>query len=296
MDQAWRREKRSRYQGAFHNGARFVMDVQANGFTSGAHRANILDVLPWIITSYKVATKMQLTSEKVAQLFTVSESQWTAINKRVGHTVYTKGIAGVITEMLPVFPQLEVVCDLWMSTTFPGLIAHSAALVTYADQSTQQFTDLQNALAALGTNTDPLPASLQLQALTALQNLQQSSNTLGAEFNELSQQVSNFASINNQIDVEILHYQSQFGPWWAPIGAKLSEIDAATGQVQGVWSAITSDLQNALTLVSPAEITNSFLLGLDISVALSAWASIKTEATAFASMANGQTQYWTNWQ
>jgi hypothetical protein len=198
--------------------------------------------------------------------------------------------------MLPVFPQLEVVCDLWMSTTFPGLIAHSAALVTYADQSTQQFTDLQNALAALGTNTDPLPASLQLQALTALQNLQQSSNTLGAEFNELSQQVSNFASINNQIDVEILHYQSQFGPWWAPIGAKLSEIDAATGQVQGVWSAITSDLQNALTLVSPAEITNSFLLGLDISVALSAWASIKTEATAFASMANGQTQYWTNWQ
>lgn len=237
---------------------------------------------------------MQLTNESVAQLFTVPESDWTAINKRVGVTEYAKGIASEISQMLPKYPQLVSACDLWMSTTFPGLISHSTALVNYADQSTQQFTDLQNALNALGPNTNPLPSAIQSQAQTALNNLQQTSNTLGAQFDTLSQQVSDFATVNGEIDTEITHYQSQLGPWWAPIGATISKVDGATGHVKGVWLAINSDLQNALS--GQIDVTDSFLLGLDINVALSAWASIKTEATAFGTMANGQMQYWTNWQ
>jgi hypothetical protein len=237
---------------------------------------------------------MQLTNKSVAQLFTVPESDWTAINKRVGVTEYAKGIAAEISQMLPKFPQLVTACDLWMSTTFPGLISHATALANYADQSTQQFTALQNALAALGTATNPLPPAVQSQAQAALSNLQRTSKTLGAQFNALSQQVSDFASINGQIDMEITHYQSQLGPWWAPIGATISKVDNATGLVKGVWAAITSDLQNALS--GQLDMTDSFLMGLGISVALSDWASIKTEATSFGTMASGQTQYWTKWE
>jgi hypothetical protein len=237
---------------------------------------------------------MLLTDKSVAQLFTVPESDWTAINKRVGVTEYAKGIASEISQMLPKYPELVTACDLWMSTTFPGLISHAAALANYADQSTRQFTDLQNALAALGNNTNPLPPAVQSQAQSALNDLQQTSKTLGTQFTTLSQQVSDFASINSQVDEEITHYQTQLGQWWAPIGAKISTVDNATGHVKGVWSAISSDLQNALS--GQLDITNSFLMGLDISVALSDWATIKTEATAFGAMANGQTQYWTNWK
>lgn len=237
---------------------------------------------------------MQLTNNSVTQLFTVPESDWTAINKRVGVTEYAKGIASEISQMLPKYPELVTACDLWMSTTFPGLISHATALANYADQSTQQFTDLQNALAALGTKTSPLPSAVQSQAQSALNNLQQTSKSLGAEFNTLSQQVSDFASINSQVDEEITHYKSQLGPWWATIGEKISTVDNATGHVKGVWLAINSDLQSALS--GQLDITDSFLMGLDIGVALSAWASIKTEATAFGTMANGQRQYWTNWQ
>src|ERR1044072_1846691 len=107
---------------------------------------------------------MQLTNTSVTQLFTVPESDWTTMNKRVGVVEFSKGIADQISQMLPKFPQLVTACDLWMSTTFPGLVSHAQALAAYADHSTQQFTALQGALAALGPNTNPLPDSVKLQA------------------------------------------------------------------------------------------------------------------------------------
>lgn len=237
---------------------------------------------------------MQLTNTSVAQLFTVPESDWTAMNKRVGVVEFSKGIADQISQVLPKFPQLVTACDLWMSTTFPGLVSHAQGLAAYADHFTQQFTDLQNALAALGPDTNPLPEGVRLQAQAVLQDLQQTSKTLGAEFDALSRQVTDFASANSEVDAELARLQSQMGPGWAPLGAIISKVDQATGLVRGVWSAITSDLDNALS--GPLDITDAFLMGLDTSVALSTWATIKEEAAAFGVIANGQTQYWTNWQ
>lgn len=226
---------------------------------------------------------MQLTNTSVAQLFTVPESDWTALNQRVGYAEMLRSIADQVSRSLPMFPQLLIACDLWKGTTFPGLMSHAVALSAYADHFTNEFAALQNALAALGQHADPLPPSVTAQAAAALRDVQDASQTCGAEFAALSQQITDFASINSQIDAQLTRY-------WPPLGPVLGVTDAAAQKVRGVWLALTSDLDDALS--GPLDITDEFLRGLEIAAAITAWGVIKAEASAFGTIAGGQQQYW----
>lgn len=234
------------------------------------------------------ANGVRLTAAGQGALFTVPESDWTAISQRVGMTLLAKGIASTIAKFLPDFPDLVTVCQQWKDTTFPTLVSQSQAVATYAGEAIGSFTKLQQKLVGLAPD-DPLPPDVETEASAALDELSTSTHDLASPFADLTEIVRAFYDENGIVDAKIEAYADRLGAHWQSIAAPAKAIDEATGRVMGAWQAIDDDLANVASGSIP--ITTPFLMGLGIDAAVNAWTGLKQEASAFPSLAEGQQKY-----
>ena len=232
----------------------------------------------------------ELTSTSLGSLFVISESDWTAVSKRVGLTSLTKEIAGQVAKYLPDFPQLVQVCQRWKDVTFPGIVTQSRNLSAYSAQAIQSFTALQQKIAQLQPHEE-LPPAVRDEAEKDLGVLAQSTATIGGAFSELEGQIATFSKVNQVVDADITNYTARLSPEWKSIQTSVDAVDRATGRIRGAWQAINNDLQSVVTGKIP--ITTPFLLGLDIHSALLSWQILQQESTAFPSLAQGQDRYLT---
>lgn len=228
---------------------------------------------------------MQLTSEALADVFTVPQSDWTAISKRVSLVMLAEAIAGEIAQTLPEFPKLLSACRGWKAATFPGLVAQSRALADYAGDALVRFTALQGEVAELDPDCAP-PAAVRATALAALSELAQRSATLQRAFESLSDALAAFTIENEVVDAQVGAYAARLGPDWQSIAAPSAALDQASGRVKGTWLAIASDLNRVAQ--GRIDITTAFLLDLELQVALNTWSSLRREARAFAALATDQ--------
>lgn len=228
---------------------------------------------------------MQLTSDALADVFTVPQSDWTAISKRVSLVILAEAIAGEIAQALPEFPKLLGVCRSWKATTFPGLVEQSRALADYAGEALIRFTALQGDVAGLDPNREP-PAAVRATALVALSKLAQHSAALQNAFEPLSDALAVFTTENEVVDAQVGTYAARLGPDWQSITAPSAALDQAIGRVKGTWLAIASDLNRVVQ--GQIDITTAFLLGLELQVALNTWSGLRREASAFAALSADQ--------
>ncbi len=231
---------------------------------------------------------IQLTSDSLGSLFTVPESDWTAISKRVSLAILAKDIAESIAQYLPDFPTLVTVCEKWKYTTFSGLVTQSHNVSDYSKQAIKNFTELQNKIAGLNPDDD-LPATIKQEAENTISQLAHSTDTLSNTTSDLYDQVNAFTMQNNIVDAKIDSYAAKLGSDWQSIKTSSDKVDNAAGLVLGTWQSITDDLHNVTS--GSIKITTAFLLNLDIQSAILAWQGLRNEADAFASMAKNQDQY-----
>lgn len=231
---------------------------------------------------------IQLSDPSVGSLFTVPESNWTAISKRVGITVLASAIAPIIGRTLADFPKLETACQAWRNATFPGMVGLSADIGTFATTAAADLKSLQGPISQLNPG-DAVPASTAKLVQTTLGKLAQNMLPLNTQCNALNTQVQSFATENQIVDGQVQNYVKYLGPNWQSLTSDVPAVEAATGLVEGAWKAISNDFNAVATGAIP--ITTALLLSLDLQSAILAWTNLGPEATAFASLAQGQQQY-----
>jgi hypothetical protein len=233
-------------------------------------------------------TSVRLTTPALGSLFVISESDWTAISKRVGLVVLAAQIAPIIGRTLLDFPALETACQAWKNTTFPALVTQSGAIRDYAGKATQSFTSVQQAIANLKPD-DPLPAAIRTTAQNAITALATGTTALSQSTDNLATQIKAFMTENQVVDAQVAAYVQALGPQWQSLAPRTAVLENALGLVRGRWKAIADDLD--LIASGKIDLTMALLLSLDIQSALLAWGNLRAEAAAFASMARDQQQY-----
>jgi hypothetical protein len=237
---------------------------------------------------FLVSSEIALTSESLGSLFTIPESDWTQISKRVGLAILARDISAQIARYLPDFPALVTVSESWKDRTFPGLVAQSASLPSYCVRARGDFSGLQQRISGLDPGK-PLPPALKQEAETVIGRLAESSAPLAQAFRGLAVQVGEFTSVNQRIDAKIKSYTDRLGPDWKSIDPAAGAVSRATGLVLGAWLAISSDLSAVVSGRIP--VTTPLLLGLGIASALLAWENVQREAEEFGRIAKGQERY-----
>jgi hypothetical protein len=232
----------------------------------------------------------QIANQSQSNLFAIQESEWTAINQRVGAVLATSKIENYISQYLPGYPDLLASCRLWVSTTFDGLITQSTNMVPYADNAISEFTILQAMIAGLNPDAPTVPDDAKKQTKESLNNLSASTTPLSQTVDQLNSQVYSFLEANKLVDLEMEKSKDKFGLFFTPLGKIISEVENATGLVTGVWNAINGDLK--LLTSTDIEITMPFITGLQIDASIVCWKSLKEEAIPFPVMANNQKRYW----
>jgi hypothetical protein len=228
----------------------------------------------------------KLASEDVAKLFTVPEAHWTAIDKRVGLAIRVEAIGAEMQKTMPSYPALLGTSYRWKSSTFPGVVSQSAAVSHYAADQIQAFSLLRDEIAALPPSTQVVPAPLAYLAREALRRLHEATAVQAGTAAALSKPIDDFRIVNDAVDTDIARMPIRS---WPSVAAQTHAVAQGISHVEGTWSALVTDLQ-AMTNDGVA-ITMPFLMGLEIDVALASWRRIRTESTAFGSMAAGQQQY-----
>ncbi len=231
-----------------------------------------------------------LTNQNLGQLFRIPEEDWAAINQRVGNTASAAGIANYIKNYIPEFPNLIVVCNLWKDQTFNGLIQQSAAINRYTVLAVNRFQNLLNVITSLPPSQDQVPESIQNQTKLTLLELGKWTGDICKQNEVVNRQIRDFLAINTKVDAEMLRFKEKLGIFWDPLGQTITRLDNATGLVTGSWLAISADLGNYAS-ASP-DINMSFLLQLDIEVAIVNWKSLQAESEAFMQISDKQRQYW----
>jgi hypothetical protein len=230
----------------------------------------------------------KLVNDSVTSLFTISTSEWTSINQRVGVVLAAEAIASIISSDLPSYPALLTSSKLWESNTFNGLISESSVISTYADNSITNFMSISDSIKKVTGND--VPVALQTQLKNALKQLVTDTTPIVNTSTVLSTELGVFLKDNQLIDNEIALNKDALGSFWAPIGASIEALESAAGTVTGSWRAILDDLNSTVT--KDIDVTMPFIESLEIDAAIISWQSIKTEATAFSSKVAGQENYW----
>ncbi|MEO6700795.1 MAG: hypothetical protein ABI140_00465 [Jatrophihabitantaceae bacterium] len=226
-----------------------------------------------------------LASVAVGSLFTVPDSDWTAIDQRVGYAIKLSNIADQVTQYLPGFSALVTACRTWRDSTFPGINTAAASLNSYSREAVTEFTELQ---AKLGPGNDLSPQLREL-VITTLRQLADQTAPLNDQFRLLAGQIADFTDLNRAVDAQVDAFVNKLGPQWKSILPSTRKVDDATGLVRGTWEALSSDL-NAL-VSEPIDVTEPFVLSLQIDSALLAWTNLQAEAAAFGKLAADQEQY-----
>lgn len=232
---------------------------------------------------------LNLANHSTAQLFSIPAEDWTAINQRVGEVLYVKNIQAYITQYLPGYAALLNSSQVWKDNTFNGLVSEATNIANYAATAITNFNRLNEQVKQINGNT--VPDDLKNETIRLLNDLASSTTPIAAASTNLSNQVHTFLTDNQVIDGQMAKNKDRLGIFWEPLGAIINALEDAAGQVTGTWQAIATDLNNAIT--SPIEVTMPFIQSLSINAALVSWQKLQEEASAFPSMAQNQTKYWT---
>lgn len=235
---------------------------------------------------------MNLSNTSVSELFTIPNSDWTAVNKRVGVVLVAKKIASEISTMFIDYPALLTQCETWQLTTFNGLIAESQALAKYANTAITTFSALNSKIKPLIKNGAPVTEVIQVEIKTALQQLNASTKIIVTQFTTLNKTLSAFLTANEVVDKEWETIKNNYGNFWTSIETEILSFENSTQHLLSVWSAIKDDLNSA---TNPDIIVDiPFIESLNIDAAIVKWQTIYNEANAFPTAVSNQKQYWTN--
>lgn len=234
-----------------------------------------------------------LASESVGEIFTISASEWTEINKRVGQVLATAPIKDYMSTVLSEYPALLNSCLQWQKSTFSGLIANSQVLSNYCAVAISDFSSLNTQVKqVIQSGSQNLPDSLKQQTIDLLQKFNKDTTPIAAQSYLVSAEILTFLNCNVKVDIQMAKFKDSLGTFWDPIEDSISKLEVAIGHVTGVWSAITNDLNNTLSL--PITVTIPFIESLNIDVSIVNWQNVQAETVGFPAMTTGQEQYWTN--
>jgi hypothetical protein len=231
---------------------------------------------------------MVIVDIRGGDLFSIAESDWTVINKRVGQASLLSLIAGSVSQTLPGFGALAAACTTWRSRTFPDIDRTARATADGCDQAIREFSAVNQGLEALPDDA-ALPSDLAGRAREAIDHWAATASGLSGRFATLTPEVRDFHTANFTVDAQISVYQNRLGPLWKPVAAQTLAVNNATGQILGIWQAITDDLRQITA--RPVTITTPFLTSLQIGAALNSWRNLRGKALAFAGMVPGQERF-----
>lgn len=197
-------------------------------------------------------------------------------------------IAPTIGQTLPEFPKLETACQLWASTTFPGLVGLSTGIATFAATAATRLSQLSRSISQVVQGGTISKATAD-QVTSALAALAAQAAPLNTQCNALYGQVQAFRTENQIVDAQVQNYINVLGPNWQSLGGDIPPVEQGAGAVAGAWQAITDDF-NAVTAAG-IQSMDPFLLPLELNEAADSWTNLAPEPAAFASLAQGQQQY-----
>ncbi len=222
-----------------------------------------------------------LINENGADLFRVPVATWSSIISRIREvftgTVFTK----LLSEIIPVYPELLAACHLFKETTFPGLIQEAVKLSAYAREAIADFSTLNAKVQSIsGTK---VPMDIQNQTIELLRALQERTSPLAISFSTLETQLNDFLSLNVQYGQEVhALVQRDNLPILSDIEQEIRTVQNALFRISGTWMSLSDDLENVLS--TPIELTMPFMEALNIDAAIIEWKSIQEETAAFSSV------------
>jgi hypothetical protein len=235
----------------------------------------------------------QANSNAVA-VFAIPETVWTPISKQVGLVILASPFASIAAVDQPDFPKLETACQLWVSTTFPGLVGLSSAIATFAATAATRLSKLGRSVSQQ-TQAGAVSRATAELVTTGFAALAKQAAPLNTQCNALYRQVQVFRTEFEVVDAEeqatdrgVQNSIDLLGPWEPLIGV-LPPVEQEAGLVMGAWQAITDDF-NAVT-AAVIQSMDPFLLPLELNEAARSWTNLAPEAAGFASLAQGQQQY-----
>lgn len=222
-----------------------------------------------------------LINENGADLFRVPVAAWSSIISRVREiftgTVFTK----LLSEIIPVYPELLAACHLFKETTFPGLIQEAVKLSAYAREAIADFSTLNAKVQSISGTT--VPMDIQNQTIELLKALQERTSPLATSFSILETQLNDFISLNVQYGQEVhALVQRDNLPILPDIEQEIKTVQNALFRMNGTWMSLSNDLENVLR--TPIDLTMSFMEALNIDAAIIEWKSIQEETAAFSSV------------
>lgn len=229
----------------------------------------------------------QANSNAVA-LFTVPETIWTPISKRVGLTVLAGGEVSNIVKELPQLPNLITACQAWTGTTVPGMVSLSTDIASFATAAAVSLSQLNYSISqeAQGATVSKTGADLVTSAFAALA---QQAAPLIAQCNALEAQIQAFGAENQTADSNYQMFYWMIGPNWPVLGNSIPTVGQATSEAMAAWQAISDDF-NAVTAGSIQSMRPS-LLSSELQQAIQSWMTIAGAASAFTLATLGQQQY-----
>lgn len=218
-----------------------------------------------------------LANGDVTDLYTISVADWEAIDKRVNNVFRLRNIENVVSRTIPGYPDLLASSELWVDYTFNSLIVQSAEVVSYAERAIADFTALNNAVQTI--QGDVIPPAIQNQTRTVLSSLSDSTSRITQEVYGSSAQVTNFMQDNQVVDAEMAQNSGALGIFWEPLGKIITDVEHATGKVNGAWKAVGDDIGIAVS--KDIHVDMPFIMSLDIDASIVLWTEIAKEAKAF---------------
>jgi hypothetical protein len=223
---------------------------------------------------------IQLVDPALGAIVSISQDDWTTINQQVAIVLAFRRGWDDLDAAISGSRALTADCALWRCGTFPLITRYPAGLIGYADLASQLLGSLQAPIGKLNPN-DPLPAALAAFAQDVFGILSQGATALSNVANAAAALIARFSGDNAVVDAGIAHRMGS-----APVQGSVNNVDQAAGLVVGAWQAMSTDLSNVMSGELP--ITTALLLSLDIGTALSSWASVRSDAEAFAAFAPTQ--------
>jgi len=225
-----------------------------------------------------MSPSIRLADPTMGQLLTLTEEDWTSINRFIAIVLGLRKGWSIIGQGLPDFETFAAVtCATWRTTTFPGVSKLANSISTYADRATASLKSLHAEIASLKDGEELSPETLS--------HARQFFSDLGGSTGQLSRQATPIKNGINDFATRYIQYATiatlKFG---GSVAADKAAV--AASELNSAWHTVTDDLWRVTSGEVP--ITSTLLLSLDVDLALRSWAGLRSEAVAYRGIVPGQ--------